>query len=59
MADISKCPGECNGIACSVRERCRRYVVQPSERQSWILPESMGEDCEYFWPVRETTEEGR
>lgn len=53
MHDIAKCPGECNGIACSVRETCWRYVApSSSDWQTWILPMPMGDNCEHYWPVQ-------
>lgn len=46
MADISKC----EGVDCSIKEKCYRYTATASEyRQSYMMPPKKGKDCEYYW----------
>lgn len=33
-ADTAKC----SGTGCPIRERCHRFVVPDSDRQSWYVP---------------------
>ena len=52
MSDISKCLG----IACQVRNTCRRYREERSEVQQWdafYAHESFrpATGCEYYWPA--------
>lgn len=49
MAGYSKCAG---GETCSLRFNCHRYLVKPTERQSYFIPPSIGKDCEYYVPNR-------
>lgn len=47
MPDIAMCKrGE-----CPLFDRCYRAQAQPSDRQSWIVPKLVGDQCEYFWPI--------
>ena len=46
MADISKC----GGVDCSIKEKCYRYTATSNEyRQSYMMPDKKGKDCEYYW----------
>lgn len=47
MPDLAKCSGE----FCSIRERCYRFTVSPSDyRQSWLrlTRAEQGEGCREF-----------
>lgn len=46
MLDISKC----HGTNCELAEFCYRFTADEAERQSWIEPDKVGADCEYFEP---------
>ena len=47
MADISKC----NGIGCSMKERCYRYTAKSSTFQSYLMGkiEIKNNSCPLFW----------
>lgn len=53
MSDISKCSG--NG--CDLREECYRFTAPASQRQSFIVPPAVGEECTYRLPVFRTVAE--
>lgn len=51
MSDISKC----NGVNCPLRDECYRFTAPASEyRQSYLIPNVVGEDCTYRLPVFRT-----
>lgn len=29
----------CHGLKCSMRDRCKRYNLEPNEEQNWITPD--------------------
>ena len=48
----------CHGIKCSIRDRCRRYNLEPNEDQKWMqgTPEGIGKlttFCAYLEPLNE------
>ena len=49
MPDFTLCPG----LDCPLKENCNRYLLKPSEYQSyfWELPVKDG-DCLYFMPIK-------
>lgn len=54
MPDISMC----DSTTCPLKYKCYRNPAsgtQPSEfRQAWFISmEAWGEDCKYYWPVKE------
>ena len=51
--DITMCQGEYNGVVCSKREKCYRYMARPTEHwQSFFADFTPNETCEYFWPIK-------
>lgn len=53
MPDISLCHKE-SAIACPISEKCYRATANPSPlRQSYFIPDNIGNDCEYFWDNRD------
>jgi hypothetical protein len=58
MPDISMCHGELEGETCSLREKCRRHSARPDPlRQAYMVPPVIGEECEYYWPVKSVAKE--
>jgi len=50
MADISKCVG----AGCHLKNKCYRFTAKLAARlkdQSFIKPERVGRDCEWFWNI--------
>jgi hypothetical protein len=56
VPDISMCRGELDGETCPLRDTCFRYFAKPNpDRQAYLIPEAVGEDCDAYWgPVRRT-----
>jgi hypothetical protein len=53
MPDISMCRGELAGETCPLRDACWRYIARPNpDRQAYLIPEAVGEDCDAYWGVR-------
>jgi len=46
MPDISMCKRH----DCPKAKQCYRFTAKPSEWQSYISPQVIGDQCEYFWP---------
>lgn len=59
MADITKCPGEQNGISCPVRDGCYRFTAPTTDYWQSVFIDMPGaweeEDgkqiwkCDVFW----------
>lgn len=49
MADISMC----QGIDCSLKEKCFRYKAIKSIRQLYFTPEIENDECLDYWPIDE------
>jgi len=48
MPDITMCRGE----GCGMKERCFRYLADPSHYQSFFVTSpNQGKECEHFWEV--------
>ena len=49
----------CHGIKCSIRDRCRRYNLEPNKNQKWIQLSPMNSSggftmfCSYLEPLNE------
>jgi len=42
----------CEKAECSLSNRCARFLMIPApERQTFLLPDFSGDDCEHFWSV--------
>ena len=42
----------CRESKCSLSGRCARFLMIPtSERQTFLLPDAPGDNCEHFWSV--------
>jgi len=46
-ADVARCPGD----GCDLADQCARAVSPPHDRQVYMMPTSVGENCEHFWSV--------
>lgn len=40
----------CTRKDCPKARQCYRFTAIPSHRQSYLMLEVIGEQCEYFWP---------
>jgi len=52
-ADCSKC----DNVKCKLRNKCRRWLAVPHDRQAYAHFKQPG--CEHFWPMEEQTDENR
>lgn len=42
----------CRGEGCGMKERCFRYLADPSHYQSFFMTSpNQGEECTHFWEV--------
>ena len=46
LADIAMC----NANNCPIKNKCHRYTAPVNQyMQSYITPETIGEQCNFFW----------